>query len=956
MNKSTRNFRRGIVLIVVVLCFHTAAEAFPRDVRWRQLETEHFTFFFAEQHQPIVQDVAGMAEALHQQLAEFLEYTEEVNTPVIITHESDIFLPYDLRHIQDPAKDPILLSLGQPEVELPVFAANLHNELLRQFISQYSFIMRHKMDGWLRTTFAYLFPDNGYALWMDGGMAALMEFWLNQGSRLTFVEMFLRTEVLENLPFSLAQQSARGRRSWPEDLGGVVYGYAFLSYLTEKFGAEELAQLNRRQSRTIPWPFFGSDAFEQVYGKDFETLYQEWRQAITRAYQGQLEQLRSRPITPTQSLSSAGYWTNSPVFSPDGLYVYYIEDSGHDDPALMQVRLADMQKTQLAEGKFSGSFSLSADGQQLVLCKTEPYKMYYERSDLYLLDISTRKMTRLTRGAGAFDPVLSPDGASVVYAATLDGTMSLHALDLASGEQTVVLGLSDGSQIRHPAFSSDGRRLAFQLQKPGETEDIYVLDRENAHLTRITSDPGRDMLPAWGTDDTFLFFSSDRTGVPNILAYSWQDQSVYQVTHVLTGAFAPAVSPDGSQLALEYYSAHGMEIHLASCERAEWRPVAVEAGLTAQNSAIPVSSSVDSSESGYNPFPSLVPDYLPVWGEDEEGFQLGLSLTGQDHLEQHTYGITLLYGFDSQRLEVEAEYLNDQFYPTIRLFGYDRSELYSDLFRNPRGGEEDYWERQQGGGLELLIPVFRSRRSDWYLTAGYEYSLLDHLTDMNELLAPLPDDGALASVSAGLLMKSFDRYRYSISPESGMFALLEYERNDELFGSDFNIHKAIGEVNVYLNSFFKRHVIALKAAGGLSDGDTLTQGVFQLGGYGFGLETDIWYEPQLFLRGYETNSFAGDRVAVGTLEYRFPLWFPQHPLWGGRIFWDSLAGSVFVESGDAWDHSGDPEFKSSAGAELLMQYGFRYGQLPLRFGIGFAHGFDEDEGENQIYFTLKLTL
>ena len=464
------------------------------------------------------------------------------------------------------------------------------------------------------------------------------------------------------------------------------------------------------------------------------------------------------------------------------------------------------------------------------------------------------------------------------------------------------------------------------------------------------------MMPVWGSNDDSLFFSSDHTGVPNIFAYSWQDQTVYQVTHVLTGAFDPAVSPDGKQLALEYYTAQGMEIHLVSLDRADWQAIPVDVASPARSFTSPSSQSLERTESGYNPFPSLVPDYLPALGEDEEGPQLGLSLTGQDHLEQHTYGVTLLYGLDSQRVEVEAEYLNDQFYPTIRVFGYDRSELYSDLFWNTRGGEEDYWERQQGGGFDLMIPVFRSRRSDWYVTAGYEYTLLDNLTELNEFLAPLPDDGTLASVSAGLLVKSFDQYRYSISPESGVFAILEYERNDELFGSDFNIHKAVGEVNVYLNSLFRRHVIALKAAGGLSDGDTLTQGVFQLGGYGFGLETDLWYEPQLFLRGYETNSFAGDRVAVGAVEYRFPLWFPQHTFWGGRIFWDSLAAAVFFESGDAWDHADDPEFTSSVGAELLMQYGFRYGQLPLRFGLGFAHGFDDDQGESQLYFTLKLTL
>lgn len=185
--------------------------------------------------------------------------------------------------------------------------------------------------------------------------------------------------------------------------------------------------------------------------------------------------------------------------------------------------------------------------------------------------------------------------------------------------------------------------------------------------------------------------------------------------------------------------------------------------------------------------------------------------------------------------------------------------------------------------------------------------------------------------------------------------LIKYKRYDETFGSDFTIDEVTREANLYLGvPFLRHHVLALRAAGGLSDGDLFTQGVFQLGGYTFEMESGIEYETKFFLRGYEENTFAGDRVVPGTVEYRFPLWFPQRTMWNGRILWDSIVRTAFFETGDAWNHSDDDaDLNHSAEGELTLNLGLRHGRFPLSLGVGFAHGFDEDNGESHgsdLYF------
>ena len=123
-------------------------------------------------------------------------------------------------------------------------------------------------------------------------------------------------------------------------------------------------------------------------------------------------------------------------------------------------------------------------------------------------------------------------------------------------------------------------------------------------------------------------------------------------------------------------------------------------------------------------------------------------------------------------------------------------------------------------------------------------------------------------------------------------------------------------------------------------------------------------------RARELNIIEGKAIAVDyhcdSSDSRFPAdkSFSKSPDKNGdmvyahrpQILWDSIAGSAFFEVGDAWNHNNDVELKYSAGVELNMRLGFRYGRMPLTCGLGFAQGFDEDEGESQIYFNLKLDM
>ena len=176
-------------------------------------------------------------------------------------------------------------------------------------------------------------------------------------------------------------------------------------------------------------------------------------------------------------------------------------------------------------------------------------------------------------------------------------------------------------------------------------------------------------------------------------------------------------------------------------------------------------------------------------------------------------------------------------------------------------------------------------------------------------------------------------------------------------GSDFQLDTVVGGTAIYLKvPKLRHHVLTLKAAGGFSDGDTLSQGIFQLGGYYLNIGSIELSDRQFYLRGYEEKAFSGNRLAVGTVEYRFPLRYPQRGFAKGWLFIDSIAGAMFYDIGNAWDGNANlSDFKGSVGAELRINFGLQYNEMPLTLRLGYAEGLAE-EGESQFFYALDLDL
>ena len=129
---------------------------------------------------------------------------------------------------------------------------------------------------------------------------------------------------------------------------------------------------------------------------------------------------------------------------------------------------------------------------------------------------------------------------------------------------------ADGSDVRRltdnldqdktPAWSPDGRRIAFTSDRDGNNE-IYVMNDDGTGVTRLTNSPAFDWEPSWSPDDQRIAFTSNRDGnwelystlAPSPLGTSAgvnaDGSNIVRLTNSAAYDWQPAWSPDGKTIA-----------------------------------------------------------------------------------------------------------------------------------------------------------------------------------------------------------------------------------------------------------------------------------------------------------------------------------------------------------------------------------------------------------------------
>lgn len=1001
-----KTFSERVFIEVIFILFFCAngfaQERFDPALKWRTIKSTHFLIHYHDGIEEQARRAGAIAEEVHNRLSAKMGWEPKAKTHLVVTDVSDFsngfswIFPYPkiIVFVAPPSSDDSL---------------DYYDDWIRTLIThEYTHILVMDMTGGipavLRAMFGRAVSMNAFVpAWWAEGISMYEETVCTSAGRgrSAYLDMELRAFVLEN-KFPSPGEADAGVLRWPGGETPYLFGIGFVSYLAERFGEEKIYKFLRQYSRQIV-PFLMNNSAKRIFGATMSELWRQWEEHLKKKYQSQVEKVKGEGLIEGKRITNLGDWTAYPVFDATKKALYFFNANSHSGAGLYVYDPSSQSVHRVSDLQTLGGMTISPDGKKLVYSKVIPpfgktSSMYYMYADLYVKSLEKKDSplaylaNRLTEGERASDPDFSPDGKKVVYVSRKGVTPALKVVSVEDKKVEALFEPASPAMMDTPKWSPDGSKIVFSMHSDG-TRDIWLLDisSEGRSPTRLTQDSARDVDPSWSPDGRYILFSSDRTRIPNIYAYDTQNGNFYRVTNVLTGAFQPIVSPDGSTLFYQGYASRGFDIYEMTLNPYEWQEVEIYASAPSHEPSPPP---LTEPSRAYNPLPSLLPRYLmPIFWYDGVDYQAGLSTGGTDPLNEHAWSAFARWGSASEFLSWGTSYLNEQTRLSLLAYYQQYAVSYGEILLSAKDFNGDgvitvptefyyldgrYFEKRS----EVTFGI-GYRLSSFAISAGYSHEERDNLTSIRGLIfdSLLPDRGEFASVWAQISFGKVSVFPYSISPEAGQTVTFSFEWLDSALGSDYDQRIYTADIRTYIPvRFLKHHVLALRTAGGVMEGDKLFQGTFRMGGT---VGESIISNPgnkYFYLRGFETNRFLGDKALLISGEYRFPIAYPQRFPGMVPIFFQKIHGALFADWGGAFDRknrypltvggtplinpsTGQPvyvEFKDEdewnlgVGAELRITGFLGWGMIapPLTARFGVAHDIQGDGIGPVFYFDI----
>lgn len=138
----------------------------------------------------------------------------------------------------------------------------------------------------------------------------------------------------------------------------------------------------------------------------------------------------------------------------------------------------------------------------------------------------------------------SPDGKKLVYQTSLLGNETFWICD-SDGQNQRPLTNDSNFSAGWPNWSPDSKQLVYYRRVEGKPA-IFAMDVDTGQHRRITNDAFNNVTPSWSWDGNWIYFSSDRTGTPQIFKIPTASGDPVQVTQ--QGGIDPQESRDSKFL------------------------------------------------------------------------------------------------------------------------------------------------------------------------------------------------------------------------------------------------------------------------------------------------------------------------------------------------------------------------------------------------------------------------
>jgi len=235
------------------------------------------------------------------------------------------------------------------------------------------------------------------------------------------------------------------------------------------------------------------------------------------------------------------------VFEAGGV-LYLMELKTHT-PKPVEVDVISDFSTEMARSK-----DVSSQISDATVSPTGKRVVFEARGELFNVPVAEGYVINMTRSSGAFDhhPAWSPDGKYLAFWSDRSGEYQIYIQDADGGAEPRQLTQRTKGFGYKLFWSPDSQKLAFI----DETNDISVLDVASGEIKVIgntvwnVSHPGRFFYPiSWSPDSRWVAFTQGLDNTHNaIFLYDLQNNTLHQATSGFFEDFYPVFSADGQYL------------------------------------------------------------------------------------------------------------------------------------------------------------------------------------------------------------------------------------------------------------------------------------------------------------------------------------------------------------------------------------------------------------------------
>ncbi|MFT6816341.1 MAG: hypothetical protein ACJATT_000137 [Myxococcota bacterium] len=970
-------------MLSLLLALTANAATYDPELRWRTLSTEHFNIHFHQGEEVLAEEFSFMVEDVYDTMTDELLWQPRRRTELVLVDRTDSangfagVIPYNAItiYVTHPKGDSTLsLHESWPEA---IFTHELTHVL--HMDTNHAWVrLARAVVGRIATT------NDISPRWMVEGLATFQETRYTSGGRgrTPQVEMIKRTSVLaDDIP---PLGNLDGYQADPP--GGnlrYLYGQDFMQFVADESGEDVWTRWTHTYGSGLPYIL----PSKKVFGRELVPMYQDWKQHITERYMTQLAPVHAEGVREGRRISEPEASCAAPAYSPDGENLVW-SCSHLDIGARIWMSDGDGYAPEvLLIDRGASSFTWRKDSEAFVYAGLHVVSRFNTWSDVWMhtLGGGTRSLTSAKR---ARDPDFSPDGSALLVVTNSVATNQLKVLTV-DQRLTEITAYDDDTQIETPRYSPDGSHIVASIWQRGR-RDLWMLTADGTPVRRLTADNALDIHPRWSADGRWLYFSSDRSGIPNIYAIEVQTERLYQITNVETGAFAPFPHPTGKDMAYSQWGNRGWEVRILPLDPADFLDRGVlPASLTGEPALAELVGPVEPegieladviwsgdetrwrrggpilphSEFGqapgegidtfdqddvrdvfgeeldydftipphrYNPLPMLAPRFVAPFFQTTPfapqrfkfipfGVQAVVATSSSDVLRHFAYSARATYRTDADFIGASASVTLNKFLPLYSLSVSRRAVPFPvftpDPLRIGTNGVPEltaqanpYWERRTTWAAQISYP-YRPQTS---IFGNYTLTLRqakDGIPD-NAYRPRIPARGSIGKLSGGWRYAWTRPTRLAVSTEDGrVFGFIASvthpwlgtqitDANDLTQGiTQVQLTSELREYRV--NPLIPNHVVAFRAAAGVTLGQESFLGNYQLGGtFGDGGFASTPDEFRM-LRGYPIAAAVGDSYWLTGMEYRFPIWRIDRGFGTLPAFLRYLSGSAFIDAGNA---------------------------------------------------------